>query len=153
MKKILSYIAIIATSAFIGNMINIGLSYGVYWNALNAIEFMETFKVDFPLLLAPTAATLLPAFISTLAVFLLSRKKTKARKFWRYAFIGLLAINVFTAAYFLPLNLNFMNQTMEVGEVSEKLSNWLFFHWIRIGVSVGAAIFAINAFVNTELGE
>ena len=151
MKKACAYIAIIAISAFTGNMINIGLSYGIHWKTLGPIEFMKTFKVDFPLLLTPTAATLLPAFISTFVVFFLSKKNTKARRFWLYAFMGLLMINLFTVAYFLPLNLNLMNETIPVTEVDEKLSYWLVFHWIRIGMSLAAAIFAIKAFANKEL--
>jgi hypothetical protein len=61
MKKILPYITILAIGAFVGNMINIGLSYAIHWQSLDPIEFMKTFKVDFPLLLGPTAVTLLPA--------------------------------------------------------------------------------------------
>ncbi|MGF1556299.1 hypothetical protein [Paucihalobacter sp.] len=62
MKKTLPFIAIIASAAFAGNMINIGLSYAIHWQSLDPIEFMQTFKVDFPLLLGPTAITLMPAF-------------------------------------------------------------------------------------------
>ena len=51
MKKIVSITAIIAIAAFTGNMINIGLSYGIYWQSIDPISFMEDFKVKFPLLL------------------------------------------------------------------------------------------------------
>jgi len=38
--------AIIGISAFAGNMINIGLSYGIHWKSLAPLEFMKTFAVD-----------------------------------------------------------------------------------------------------------
>ena len=144
MKKILPYLAIIGTSAFAGNMINIGLSYGIHWKSLEPLEFMKTFAVDFPLLLYPTAATLLPAFIATILIYLSSEKSTQTKRFWLYALIGLLIINVQTVGYHLPLNLAFMDQSIEITEVGGKLSTWLFFHWVRIGVALTAAIFAIK---------
>ncbi|MEM1320515.1 MAG: hypothetical protein AAGG75_09670, partial [Bacteroidota bacterium] len=102
MKRILSFIAIIGIGAFTGNMLNIGLSYGMHWLSLEPLEFMEAFAVAFPLLLFPTAATLLPAFIATFILFFVSEKESLSKKYWLYALIGLLTINVFTAAYFLP---------------------------------------------------
>lgn len=77
MKKILPYISIIGIAAFAGNMINIGLSYAIHWQSLAPIAFMESFNVDFPLLLGPTAVTLLPAFISTLWLVIITKEKKK----------------------------------------------------------------------------
>jgi len=62
MKNTISIIAILSIGAFAGNMINIGLSHAMYWQSLEPLDFMKFFKIDFPLLLQPTAATLLPAF-------------------------------------------------------------------------------------------
>ena len=151
MKKILSYVAIIGTAAFAGNMINIGLSYGALWKALEPQKFMETFKVDFPLLLMPTAATLLPAFVSTVVLFFLSKKGALERTYWLYALIGLLSINVFTALYFLPLNLDFVDQVIPLRNVSEKLNSWLVFHWVRIAVAISAAVFAVKAYISHKI--
>ncbi len=144
MKKILAYIAIIGISAFAGNMINIGLSYGIHWKGLAPLEFMESFGIDFPLLLYPTAATLLPAFIATVWVYFSSEKGTQAKRYWLIALIALLVINVQTVAYHLPLNLAFMDQSVEISKVSGKLSSWLFFHWVRVGVALIAAVFAMR---------
>ncbi|MEM8908563.1 MAG: hypothetical protein AAGD05_12000 [Bacteroidota bacterium] len=144
MNKFLSYIAIIGIGAFAGNMINIGLSYGVHWQRLEALEFMKVFAIDFPLLLYPTAATLLPAFLATLVLYFKTKKGIDAKRYWRNALIGLLIINGLTLSYHLPLNLKFMAQSIAVEEVGSKLATWLMLHWLRIIIAIIAGIFAIK---------
>ena len=39
MKNIVAIVAIIATAAFAGNMINIGMSYASYWQSIDPIAF------------------------------------------------------------------------------------------------------------------
>ncbi|MEZ4776950.1 MAG: anthrone oxygenase family protein [Bacteroidia bacterium] len=146
MKKILPYIAIIGIGAFAGNMINIGLSYAIHWQSLDPMAFMESFKVDFPLLLGPTAATLLPAFIATLWLVFLNKENKPARQYWLFAFAALLLINIQTVAYHLPLNLDFMALKFSAAEATSKLQGWVIFHWIRVAVAIVSAVYAIKAF-------
>lgn len=146
MKKILPFIAIIASAAFVGNMINIGLSYCVHWLSLEPITFMETFKVDFPLLLGPTATTLMPAFLATLSLVVLTKNNKEAKRYYRYAFIGLLLTIIQTAVYHLPMNLEFMELKYSAAEAPSKLQSWVFFHWVRIIVALFATVFAIIGF-------
>lgn len=146
MKKILPYIAIIGIGAFTGNMINIGLSYCVHWQSLEPIAFMESFKVDFPLLLGPTAATLMPAFIATICLIFLTKENKSARRYWIYAFTALLVVNIQTASYHLPMNLNFMELKYSAAEATSKLQGWVFFHWVRIVVAIAAGVFGLKAY-------
>lgn len=146
MKKVLPYIAIIAIAAFAGNMINIGLSYAMHWQSLDPILFMETFKVDFPLLLYPTTATLMPGFIATICMIFLTKENKPARRYWLFAFVALLIINIQTATYHLPMNLDFMELKYTAPEAASKLQAWIIFHWIRVGVAIASAVFAIKAF-------
>ncbi len=151
MKKILPFIAIIATGAFVGNMINIGLSYAVHWQSLEPIEFMKTFAIDFPLLLGPTAATLLPAFISSLVLVFLNKRNTLSRKLWLYTFLSLLATIIITASYHLPMNLKFMEQAFTADEATAQLSGWILFHWVRIGIAIVAGVFGIMALKKSSI--
>lgn len=146
MKNILPFITIIAIGAFVGNMINIGLSYAMHWQSLDPIVFMETFSIDFPLLLGPTAATLLPAWIGSLWLYLIQPKNTDSRKYWKYAFIGLTLTFVQTSVYHLPMNLDFMAMKFDAATAASKLQGWVIFHWIRVGVAIGAGVFAILGF-------
>lgn len=145
MKNIIPYIAIIGIAAFTGNMINIGLSYGIHWQSLEPIEFMNTFAIDFSLILYPTVITLLPTFIATIFLYFSSKKNTNSKRNWLFALIGLLIINVQTTVYHLPLNLEFINQTIEISEVSSKLNSWIIFHWIRIIVALISGVYAMKA--------
>ena len=146
MKKILPFIAIIALGAFVGNMINIGLSYCVHWQSLEAMAFMETFKVDFPLLLAPTSLTLMPAFLATLSLVILTKDNKEAKRYYLFAFIGLLLTIIQTAVYHLPMNLDFMELKYSAAEATSKLQGWVFSHWVRIIVAIVATVFAIKGF-------
>ncbi len=146
MKKILPYIAIIGTGAFVGNMINIGLSYAIHWQSLDPIAFMESFKVDFPLLLGPTTVTLMPAFIATIWMYFITKDNKQSKRYWLFAVIALLLVNIQTAAYHLPMNLDFMELKYTVAEATSKLQGWVFFHWVRIVVAITAAVFGLKAF-------
>ncbi|MGB5982991.1 MAG: DUF1772 domain-containing protein [Nonlabens sp.] len=151
MKNTLPFIAIIASAAFVGNMINIGLSYGVHWLSLDPIVFMKTFNVDFPLLLGPTSVTLIPAFIATLSLFLLTKGNELARRYYLYAFIGLLLTIVITAIYHLPMNLDFMELKYSAAEATSKLQGWILLHWVRVIVAIVATVFAILGFKKSAI--
>ncbi|MBK9763267.1 MAG: DUF1772 domain-containing protein [Flavobacteriales bacterium] len=145
MNRTLAYTTIIATAAFAGNMINIGLSYGPHWKSLPPVEFMQTFAVDFPHLLIPTATTLLPAFIGSLVLYFRSEKGSAAKHYWLCALIGLLVVNIQTVAYHLPMNLEFMAGTVDPSAVASQLNGWLISHWVRIGIALASSVFALKA--------
>lgn len=146
MKQTISIIAIIGIGAFAGNMLNIGLSHAIYWQSLNPIEFMEFFAIDFPLLLIPTALTLLPAWLGSLFVFLKSDKNSESRKYWRFAFWGITFTIIQTSIYHLPMNLDFMALKYDVATATSKLNGWVISHWIRTGIAIVAGIYAIKGF-------
>ena len=127
-------------------MLNIGLSHAIYWQSLDPIEFMQFFAIDFPLLLMPTAVTVLPAWLGTFFVFLKSEKKSESRKYWRITLLGLTFILIQTSIYHLPMNLDFVASKYDVVTASNKLNGWILSHWIRIGIAIGAGVSAIKAF-------
>lgn len=141
MKNTVGIVAIIAIAAFAGNMINIGMSYAVHWQSLAPMEFMKAFSIDFPLLLGPTAVTLLPALLGSL--FMIFSSKSDSRKFWSFAFIGVILTVVITATYHLPTNLEFMELKLSDNEVNQKLGLWIKLHWLRVAIALFAAVFAI----------
>jgi hypothetical protein len=146
MKQTISIIALLGIGAFAGNMLNIGLSHAVYWQSLEPIEFMKFFAIDFPMLLVPTAVTLLPAWLGSLFVFLKSEKKSKSRAYWRIAFWGITLTIIQTSAYHLPMNLDFMALKYDAATASSKLQGWIVSHWIRIGIAIISGIYALKGF-------
>lgn len=153
MKKYLPYISIIGIAAFAGNMLNIGLSHAMYWQSLEPIEFMQFFAIDFPLLLIPTAVTLLPAWLGSLFVFLKSDKKSESRKCWRIAFWGVTLTIIQTSIYHLPMNLDFMALKYDAITATSKLNGWIISHWIRIGIAIVAGVYAIKGFQKSALNQ
>lgn len=146
MRRTISIITILAIGAFVGNMMNIGLSYAVLWQSLPPFDFMESFKIDFPLLLGPTAATLMPAWLGSLWLFIKSQKSSESRKNWMYAFLGLTLTIIQTSVYHLPMNLDFMALKYDAATAASKLQGWVIFHWVRIAVAITAGVYALLAF-------
>lgn len=153
MKKTISIIAIIAIGAFLGNMLNIGLSHAIYWQSLDPIDFMKFFAIDFPLLLVPTAVTLLPAWLGSLFVFLKSDKNSESRKYWKMAFWGLTLTILQTSVYHLPMNLDFVALKYDAITASTKLNGWIISHWIRIIIAILSGLNAIKGFQKSTLNQ
>ncbi len=145
-RNIVAIVAIIATAAFAGNMINIGMSYARYWQSIDPIAFMEDFKVKFPLLLPPTAATLLPALIATLLSVVFNWNTPATRSLWLVSLFGLLITVAITLIYHLPNNLAFMDLKYSAAKATSRLQIWVLLHWVRVVVAIAAAVFAILGF-------
>lgn len=146
MKNNISFITILAIEAFLGIMINIGLSYVVRWQSLEPIEFMATFKIDYPLLLLPMLLTLLPAFFGCIWLMLHYSKNSLERKYWRYALICLIVIVLQTLVFHLPKNISFIDADYTGLEARGNLEAWAISHWIRSGIALVAGVFAIMGF-------
>jgi len=145
MKKALPYIATIGTSAFIGNLLVIGLGFGMYWQTLDPMEFMQQFGIQFPFLLAPTMGIILPALIATIAMVVNTKGQPTVRKNWVIALIGLLVACTITSVYHLPTNFGFMDMKYAAEEAGSKLDLWFILHWVRTVFVVIAAIFSVQA--------
>jgi len=146
MKKALPYIAIIGTSAFIGNLLVIGLGFGMYWQTLEPMEFMRQFGIQFPLLLAPTMGILLPAIIATVVMVVNTKGYPAVRKNWIITLVGLLIACTITSVYHLPTNFGFMDMKYSAEVATSKLDLWIILHWVRTVFVVIAAIFSVQAF-------
>lgn len=150
MKKILPYISIITISAFVGNMIVIGLGFGTYWKSLEPIVFTQQFTLQFPNLLAPTMGILLPALISTIILVIITKEQKEIRKNWIIALLGLLIACTITSVYHLPTNFGFMESKYSDEVTLNKLNTWLLLHWVRTSVVFISAIYSIKSFQLTN---
>ncbi|MEM9006105.1 MAG: DUF1772 domain-containing protein [Cyanobacteria bacterium P01_F01_bin.86] len=145
-KNLIEMMAIISIATFAGNMITIGMSYAGYWQSIEPMEFMRDFKVKFPLLLLPTATTLLPALMATLLSVVFNRKNPATRLSWIIALLGLLLTVVITLIYHLPTNLAFMELEYSAAEATSKLQIWVLLHWVRVIAAITAATFSVLGF-------
>ncbi|WCL49921.1 anthrone oxygenase family protein [Leptospira sp. GIMC2001] len=146
MKNTLPYIAIIGTSAFFGNLLVIGLGFGMYWQMLDPMEFMRQFGIQFPLLLAPTMGILLPAILATVAMVIITKGQQTVRKNWTIALICLMITCTITTVYHLPTNIGFINMEYSEEVAASKLNLWLVLHWVRSVFVAVAAVYSVKAF-------
>ncbi len=153
MKNALGIIGIMGTVAYLGNIINIGLTYSIAWLRMNPMEFMQGFETTFLLLLPTVTVTLLPGIIGIIASISFSKDNEEAKKNWKLALYATLISIVITSVYHLPTNLAFIDQSYSVSEVVSKLKLWVILHWVRIALAIVASVFAIQGFqksISTE---
>lgn len=146
MKNIITIVTILAIEAFLGIMINIGLRYLVHWQSLEPIEFMKSFRVDYPLLLLPMVLTLLPALAGSLWLVVNNPKKSSVRKYWRYCVICIIIIAIQTLVFHMPKNLSFLASNYSALEARGNLNAWAISHWIRVLIAFIAGVCAIIGF-------
>ena len=153
MKRTAGIIAIIGTIAYLGNIINIGLTYAVAWQRMDILTFMQEFEATFLLLLPTVAVTLLPGLVGIVLSIFQNKANRDAKRNWRIALYATLASLLITSVYHLPTNLAFMDQSYSATEAAGKLQMWIVLHWVRIALALIASIFVIKGFqksVETE---
>ena len=144
MKRITGIIAVIGTIAYLGNIINIGLTYAIAWQRMDPMVFMQEFETTFLLLLPTVVVTLLPGLIAIIAAISMNKDNSMAKKYWKMALYATLASILITSVYHLPTNLGFIDQQYSIAEATSRLQLWVILHWVRIVLAIIASVFAIN---------
>ena len=150
MKRALGIIAVIGTIAYLGNIINIGLTYAIAWQRLNPQVFMESFETTFALLLPTVVVTLLPGLIGLIASIFLNKENLAAKQNFRFALYATLISILITSVYHLPTNLAFIDQRYSMTEAANRLQLWVVLHWVRVALGAIAAVFVIFGFQHSE---
>ncbi|TNE51824.1 MAG: DUF1772 domain-containing protein [Deltaproteobacteria bacterium] len=138
--------AVITTSAYLGFVLLIGISYCVYWTSMEPLAFMRDFKEKFPLFVPGAVATMIPATVLTLLLAINRKEAPEARRAWIVAASVLLAVNAITMVYHIPVNLGFMKESYKASEVAGKLQLWVILHWVRVVLALVASVYAVIAF-------
>ena len=146
MKRTFGIIAIIGSISYLGNIINIGLTYAVAWQRLDPMVFMQEFETTFLLLLPTVVVTLLPGLVGIIVCLRLNKDSLEVKKSWRMALYATLASIAITSIYHLPTNLAFMDQSFSATEASGRLQLWVMLHWVRVVLAIVASVFAIQGF-------
>ena len=146
MKRTFGIIAIIGSISYLGNIINIGLTYAVAWQRLDPMVFMQEFETTFLLLLPTVVVTLLPGLVGIIVCLRLNKDSLEVKKSWRMALYATLASIAITSIYHLPTNLAFMDQSFSATEASSRLQLWVMLHWVRVVLAIVASVFAIQGF-------
>ncbi|MEZ5751747.1 MAG: hypothetical protein R3D60_07220 [Paracoccaceae bacterium] len=104
-RRRVNALAFIASAAFFGANVFIGLSMGVYWLSLDPAEFVAQFFPQF----SNFIYTIMPLFLLILVGLILSARldwdNAPARRNWVIALWLYLAVSLITIAFHMPLNL------------------------------------------------
>ncbi|MEM6636717.1 MAG: hypothetical protein AAF667_12610 [Pseudomonadota bacterium] len=125
-------LAIIASSAFAGGNLFIGLSMGTYWLSLDPIDFMNGFGPQFQRFLF----TIMPLFLLTLLGIVLSlrldNQMPALRRIWWRAILAYVLLSLITLGYHMPENLRLLAAEYTAAEAEASRTFWLLGHVPRV---------------------
>lgn len=144
-RRSVNALAIVASAAFAGGNLFIGLSMGSYWMSLDPIVFMQGFWPQFTAFLY----TIMPLFLLTLVGLVLSArldwKEPRLKRLWLIA-IGLyVAIALITLGFHMPENLRLRDALYTYEEAAAARSYWLLGHIPRVILAFGIPLVALRA--------
>ncbi|WLD23531.1 DUF1772 domain-containing protein [Flavobacterium dauae] len=148
MKNTSVYISTIALlGLFAGGSITILFIIVPFWHSLTPNELMLWFNHYG----ARVGITMLPMqiipFILSIYAYISVRKRNEDGKgLWLWVNVSNIIILIMLLAYFLPINFQFVNQTMNPNEVPSELIRWEIIHIARTILTVLSAILAIIAY-------
>lgn len=138
-------LAIVASGAFAGGNLFIGLSIGPYWLSLSASEFVDGFGQQFRWFLV----TIMPLFILTLLGLILSAKvdwnNPVPKQNWLLAIASYTAISIITVAFHMPENLRLLEENYTESQAEFARLYWLAGHIPRVLLAVAISVFAARA--------
>ena len=140
---------------FAGGCITVMFILLPFWHSLSPSELMQWFHGYGPTI----AATMLPMqiipFLLSIYIYLSLRKTSgRGKKLWLWVNASNVIVLIMLLAYFLPVNIELVNQTMNPNNVSSELARWELIHALRTGltiVSVVLAVIACSALIKISL--
>ncbi|MEM7278494.1 MAG: hypothetical protein AAF385_10245 [Pseudomonadota bacterium] len=135
-RKRVNCLAVIASSAFAGANLFIGLSMGFYWLMLDPLAFVSVFWPMFTSFLF----TVMPLFLLTLLGLVLSARidwhDPNLKKLWLYAIALYAVVSLITVLYHIPENLRLREGLYSDAEASAARMYWLVGHIPRMVLAV-----------------
>ena len=147
-RRRVNALAIVASAAFFGGDLFIGLSMGGYWLSLAPLDFMNGFWGQFTAFLY----TIMPLFLLTLVGLVLSARldwqQPQLKRLWLWA-IGLyVVVSLITLGYHMPENLRLHAALYTADEAAAARAYWLVGHIPRIFLSLGIPLLALRAVID-----
>lgn len=141
----LKAVTVIASSAFAGANLFIGLSMGVFWLSLAPLEFVNDFGPQFQRFLL----TIMPLFLVTLAGLILSLRmdwdRSELRRNWLYALCAFVALSLITLGFHVPENLRLLSAAYSAENADAARNYWLLGHIPRVILAFCVPWFAFRS--------
>ena len=144
-RRRVNALAIVASAAFFGGNLFIGLSMGTHRLSLDPLVFMHGFWPQFTSFLY----TIMPLFLLTLVGLIFSARldwdQPRLKRLWLIAIALYVATSLITMAYHLPENLRLRAALYTSEEAAAALRYWLIGHVPRVLLSLGIPLLALRA--------
>ena len=144
-RRRVNALAIVASAAFFGGNLFIGLSMGASWLSLEPLVFMNGFWPQFTTFLY----TIMPLFLLTLIGLLLSARldwdQPKLRRLWLIAIALYVVTSLITLGYHMPENLRLRDGLYTSDQAAAALRYWLIGHVPRVVLSLAIPLLALRA--------
>lgn len=144
-RRRVNALAIVASAAFAGGNLLIGLSMGAYWLSLDPIAYRNGFWPLFVTFLN----TILPLFALTLVGLVLSARldwgDARLRRLWLIAIGCYVAASLITLGYHLPENLRLREALYTAEQAAAVRRTWLLWHVPRVILAIGIPLLALRA--------
>ena len=144
-RQSVNALAIVASAAFAGGNLFIGLSMGTYWMTLDPLVFMHGFWPQFTTFLY----TIMPLFLLTLVGLILSARldwgEPKLRRLWLIAIALYVLTSLITLAFHMPENLRLRDALYTAQQAASARTYWLLGHIPRIAFSIAIPWLALRA--------
>ncbi len=144
-RRRVNALAIVASAAFAGGNLFIGLSMGAYWMSLDPLVFMHGFWPQFTRFLN----TIMPLFVLTLVGLILSARldwhQPELKRLWRIAIALYVVTSLITLGFHMPENLRLRDALYTPEQASAARLYWLIGHVPRVLLSIGIPLIALRA--------
>ena len=148
MKGISLYITTIALLwLFAGGSITILFIIIPFWHSLTPNELLLWFNhygVRVGITMLPMQV--IPFILSICAYISVKKRNEDGKGLWLWVNVSNIIILIMLLAYFLPVNFQFVNQTMNPDEVPSELIRWEIIHIARTVLTGLSAVLAIIAY-------
>ena len=148
MKNTLVYIStIVLLALFAGGSITIMFVVVPFWHSLSPNELMLWFHNFGPRVgITMLPMQFVPFFLSIYLYILARKRKEESRGLWLWINASNIIILIMLLAYFLPVNFQFVNQTLNPDDVPSELIRWEVIHIARTIFTVLSTVLAICAY-------
>jgi len=148
MKNTSVYISAIALlGLFAGGNIIIWFIILPFWQSLPANELMQWFSNYGPRVgITMLPMQIIPLILSIWAYNLTRKRDIEGKGLWLWVNVSNVVILIMFLAYYLPVNLQFVNQTMNPDDVPSELVRWEMIHIARTILAVLSTLLAIIAY-------
>lgn len=148
MKNTSVYLSTIALMGlFAGSGITILFIIVPFWHSLSSHELMQWFSNYGPRVgITMLPMQIIPLILSIWAYKLARKRNEEGKDLWLWVNVSNSMMLMMFLVYYLPVNLQFVNQTMHPSDVPSELVRWEIIHIVRVILSVLSTVLAIIAY-------